>query len=801
MLKKWLKHASHYFMLLVLFLLVTPCMVSATSNSPSSGTPDGTPPVLTGMSLSATTVTAPGSLEVIISGTDDVSGVNYGHVRFYCKETGRSLSTSVYPTYWDSDAGKELPYPDGNFHGTLSAAQYLESGTFVLEYISLTDHAGNSQSYYSDPYGSDIPIPDFVIDREIRVTSIDTPDSTPPVLTGMTVSSTNITASGSLEVIISGTDDISGINYGHVRFYCKETGRSLSTSVYPTYWDSEEGRELPYPDGNFHGKLTANQYLESGTFVLEYISLTDHAGNSQSYYSDPYGSDIPIPDFVTQRTLILTAGDNPDSTPPVLTGMTVTTAKITAPGTLEVIMSATDDVSGINYGHVRYYCKETGKSISSSVYPTYWDSDAGKELPYPDGNLHGTLSVNQYLESGTFVLDYISLTDYAGNSQSYYSEPYGNDKPIPNFVTSRQIKVLNAVPDVATSVSNADFVTQLENQKNDAYIVADYSGNATLPSDAFDAIAGTNKTLDLVSDGVTWRFNGNDIQNSSKPIELNVVIDTIEEHPSDETDDILETTDSKPAIVMQFPENGQLPGAATIQVKLDHVMREYLGSDRNLSVYYFNNQTGELELVAKNLSIISDTFVEFTITHCSHYVLIPDETVFPFLDVPNNIWYLQPVKWAVENSITTGINATLFGPEDPCTRGQCVTFLWRAAGSPEPSAANNPFTDVKSEEYYYKAVLWAVENKITTGTSSTTFSPDNKCTRGEIVTFLWRYKGAPAVTSSNNFTDVPAGEFYTNPVTWAVNNGVTTGINKDRFAPYDTCTRAQIVTFLYRVAK
>ena len=173
---------------------------------------------------------------------------------------------------------------------------------------------------------------------------------------------------------------------------------------------------------------------------------------------------------------------------------------------------------------------------------------------------------------------------------------------------------------------------------------------------------------------------------------------------------------------------------------------------------------------------------------------------FRFDDVQDETqYYFDPVYWAVDNGITTGTTPTTFSPNSGCTRAQVVTFLWRAAGKPEPTKTDNPFSDVKSDAYYYKAVLWAGEKGITTGTSATTFRPDQTCTRGQIVTFLWRYSGQPEPESSTNpFVDVPADQYYYKPVLWAVENGITKGTSADKFSPASTCTRAQIVTFLYR---
>lgn len=168
-----------------------------------------------------------------------------------------------------------------------------------------------------------------------------------------------------------------------------------------------------------------------------------------------------------------------------------------------------------------------------------------------------------------------------------------------------------------------------------------------------------------------------------------------------------------------------------------------------------------------------------------------------FVDVAKSDYYYDAVKWAVENGVTTGVTDTIFAPGNPCTRAQTVTFLWRAAGMPQAANRVNPFTDVSVNDYYYEAVLWAVENGITGGTTATTFSPNATCTRAQVVTFLWRYSKEDA-SILPVFTDVAEGDYYYGAVAWAVENGVTTGVTDTSFVPGNPCTRGQIVTFLYR---
>ena len=169
----------------------------------------------------------------------------------------------------------------------------------------------------------------------------------------------------------------------------------------------------------------------------------------------------------------------------------------------------------------------------------------------------------------------------------------------------------------------------------------------------------------------------------------------------------------------------------------------------------------------------------------------------PFSDVSTSAYYYEAVKWAQEKGITGGIGNGLFGPNQPCTRAQIVTFLWRAAGSPAPMLNKNPFTDVHTSDYYYDAVLWAVQNGITNGTSAKTFSPDATVTRAQVVTFLWRANDQPAAGNSG-FLDVSSNAYYARAVDWAFANGITTGVDYGAFGPDTACTRAQIVTFLYR---
>ena len=200
----------------------------------------------------------------------------------------------------------------------------------------------------------------------------------------------------------------------------------------------------------------------------------------------------------------------------------------------------------------------------------------------------------------------------------------------------------------------------------------------------------------------------------------------------------------------------------------------------------------ELSRVVFHKEILGHDFVNGDCSRCDEVL------TSKFEDVPAGAFYFDPVEWAVEKGITTGATETTFNPNGDCQRAQVVTFLWRAAGSPEPTKNENPFTDVEEKDFFYKAVLWAVEEGITNGLTADTFGPFALCNRAQVVTFLWRAMGEPASDAEVAFTDVEQGKFYTTAVAWAVENNITNGISATEFGVDGTCNRAQVVTFLYR---
>ena len=276
--------------------------------------------------------------------------------------------------------------------------------------------------------------------------------------------------------------------------------------------------------------------------------------------------------------------------------------------------------------------------------------------------------------------------------------------------------------------------------------------------------------------------------------EINDAIAALEKKPSSSSSgssrpryDV--TTPSKPenGSVTVDPERARSGSRVTVTVTPD--------SGYKLGELVVTDKDGKkLELTDKGNGQYTFTMPSSKVEVAAEFV--KEVEISPFADVATDAYYYDAVKWAVNKGITNGVSETLFGPDQACTRAQIVTFLWRAAGSPEPKSGSS-FADVAADAYYAKAVAWAVENGITKGTSETTFHPDETCTRAQGVTFLYRALGKLAAAQAG-FTDVAADSYYADAVNWAAENGVTNGISETLFGPDGSCTRAQIVTFLYR---
>ena len=331
---------------------------------------------------------------------------------------------------------------------------------------------------------------------------------------------------------------------------------------------------------------------------------------------------------------------------------------------------------------------------------------------------------------------------------------------------------------------------ELKNAKEGSTVTIDMKGETKLPASVTKEIAGKDVTVELdMGDGMVWSFNGLDVPKGDVSLDLGVKTGT----KTIPAKVINALTGETTTIQLQLNHNG--PFGMSLKLSVD-LGKKHDGLYANL--YFYNPKSGELEF--QSAGLISGGKASWVFDHASDYAIVIDKEShepMTFTDVPDTAYYAEAVNWAVAKKITEGVGNKLFGSNDPCTRAQIVTFLWRAAGSPGPKTMSG-FSDVPADSYYAKAVAWAVENGITGGTGDGKFSPDATCTRAQAVTFLYRASGAPAVSGNAAFSDVATNAYYAAAVKWAEKNGITGGIGGGLFGSDNNCTRAQIVTFLYR---
>ena len=420
------------------------------------------------------------------------------------------------------------------------------------------------------------------------------------------------------------------------------------------------------------------------------------------------------------------------------------------------------------------------------------ESIATIRLSVTGGEFTGEISsenLKKFISGGSFTTD-LKGTGYLADSVR--AEVKSADGSTYSYYTS--------MDDALAAAKPGDTVTDLKAAtEQKVTLTLKYNDGATADT-TYNVASGTTITLPAPAYRSGYTFNGwydgSTKVSSSYKVTKNVTLTASWSYnysggssSYDPTYSVSTPSKTKNGSVTVSPKSASKGDTVTVTVKPDsgYVLETLTVTDKNgneLTLkdkgngkYTFTMPAGKVEVKA--------TFME-------------DNSVLNFFyDVPNGAYFYEAVKWAVENGITTGVGNDLFAPEQPCTRAQIVTFLWRAAGSPEPKGAASGMTDVVSGSYYEKAVAWAIENGITTGTTTSTFSPDATCTRAQAVTFLARALNAKAAGKAE-FSDVPADSYFADAVAWAAANGVTEGIGGGLFGSDNDCTRGQIVTFLYR---
>ena len=440
-----------------------------------------------------------------------------------------------------------------------------------------------------------------------------------------------------------------------------------------------------------------------------------------------------------------------------------------------VVASTADTVDGIEL---------SGNSKNAQVVQDYQKltitapTVVTMELPTGFANANDKLSIKHIKDNGT--VEYYTGKVTADGGKLYLTFTTNGFSP---FVISSAVASIDGVmyPTLAEAVANVDSGKTIK-------LEADNAETATVSRTVkFTLDKNSHVFTGFIKAGSYTTVTATDIE----PVEYTFTYSrpSSGSSSSDPTYAVSAPSKTENGTVTVSPKSASKGDTVTITVKPDsgYVLETLTVTDKNgdeltlkdkgSGKYTFTMPAGKVEVKA--------TFME-------------DNSMLNFFyDVPNGAYFYEAVKWAVKNGITTGVGNDLFAPEQPCTRAQIVTFLWRAAGSPEPKGTAAGMTDVLPGSYYAKAVAWAVENGITTGTAEGTFSPNATCTRAQAVTFLARAQNAKA-TGKTAFSDVPADSYFADAVAWAQANGVTTGTSETTFSPDSDCTRAQIVTFLYR---
>ena len=451
--------------------------------------------------------------------------------------------------------------------------------------------------------------------------------------------------------------------------------------------------------------------------------------------------------------------------------------------TIRNCLVATKDITSIEPGNVTWIAAVVNSPVTNCIWPD--TPPKGVEMDntkYPEYN-------------GTYLAVVKLVLDPSGNSASPDPDFDQNQcgSAVSNFTSDTVLAGLNEhAEDGITWVAGIKHPTFVW---DDANIPADY----TAVNEAIAAAEKFDKALYSNYADVEAAINAVDrTKSKAEQAEVDAMAQAIEKAISalvrrssggSSSPSYSVTTPSKTenGTVTVNPKSASKGSTVTITVKPDsgYQLDDLTVIDKN---------GNELKLTDKGNGKYTFTMPASKVEVNATFV--KEVETSPFSDVSTSAYYYEAVKWAQEKGITGGIGNGLFGPNQPCTRAQIVTFLWRAAGSPEPKAMSS-FADVSTDAYYAKAVAWAVENGITTGTGDGKFSPDATCTRAQSVTFLFRAIGK-LVDSKAEFSDVLTDSYYANAVAWAVENGVTNGIGDGLFGPDNSCTRAQIVTFLFR---
>lgn len=514
-----------------------------------------------------------------------------------------------YSIRYDANGGEYPPAPQNKIPGeslTLALSKPWYAGKRFMGW-ALDANASTARYQPGGVYSAD---EDAVL-YAVWGNAGTTPDTTAPVLKSIILSAASVDAPGDIDVVADVTDAVSGVNYGWIYFKNAAANKTVVVDLRTTYYDESRWQELSYTDGRLHGKLKVSEFLPGGKYTISQAEFVDRADNRVLYGTFSGWKALPT---ACKATAFTVNESNPDVTAPELLELYFSASSVTAPGSIEVIADAVDDNSGVDRMFVNLISQE-GRQITAYLESSFYDSMTGEEIPYPDGKLHGKLTLDEFVPGGTYSVRYIDLYDAADNV-SFYSDNKNivNAVPLPVFCRNISLLVRSFGAQVNTSTDAPDFADQIRSAGNDAHIAADYSGCSVVHADVFDALMGTDKVLDLYSGNVVWRFEGQSITDPTKDVELSVQISPVSVGSA-----------TANALALEFANNANLPGPAQVRVHLDNGQQNYLIS-RNLQLWYYNAAAGTLELIAASVPMSDDGTVSFTINHCSTYLLLPAGT-------------------------------------------------------------------------------------------------------------------------------------------------------------------------------
>lgn len=552
------------------------------------GTPDYNAPVLESMSVDKTEVAAGESFTVTCIVSDDLSGFDFGDITVVNETTQNSI-----PIDHITNEVKDLGNLSYEITFTVNVPVDEAVGTLRVQGVTLFDVANNRVVYHTD--NDTHPLPSNI---SVKITNSNSEDKEAPILNSLSIAPEAISASETTVLTLNVSDDVSGVSYVTTEFVNRNTGHSIEAT-----WNSYNSN--PVVNGEIAVQVETTQYDGAGTYELDRVTLMDTNGFMSDWYSasNPNYDSSLLPQEVSFT--ISNNGDE-DITPPVLNSVSLDKTELEAPGVVTVTLDVTDDVSGYRSGLIRFVNRQNGKRIESNI-----DRDNPSVVQ---------IEVSEFEPSGIFELEDVYLFDNNNNMSHYISDTYaGSDTPkLPNEVS---FLVKNTEPgsnEIITSTTSKTLIEDIKNMPDDGTAHIYHGNNDILLAEVFEAIKGTDKTIIVESNGIQWEFHGQDITGEIKNIDLSTTIDT-KWNIDSEADDVMAL--EQDAIILKFADNDQLPGEATIRVKMDYVFRDYLGSDEGLYVYYFDNTTQQFVEVAANISVGNDDYLEFTIDHNSEFVI------------------------------------------------------------------------------------------------------------------------------------------------------------------------------------